>query len=117
VRLVVDVRLTPMSRKRGLSKHGLAQTLNEAGIDYLHLPQLGNPRDNRDAYPRGDPKALDRYRALLRSEAATLDELDVRSRAQAIALLCVERDPARCHRMLVAEALVARDPDLTVEQL
>ncbi|HEX8508590.1 MAG TPA: DUF488 domain-containing protein [Propionibacteriaceae bacterium] len=47
VAVLVDVRLTPLSRKPGLSKKRLASTLAEHGIDYLHLPALGNPKDNR----------------------------------------------------------------------
>ena len=52
VEVLVDVRLTPLSRKPGLSKKRLAVLLQAAGIDYLHLPHLGNPRDNRDAFRR-----------------------------------------------------------------
>ena len=55
VEIVVDVRLTPLSRKPGLSKTKLAETLRQAAIGYVHLPQLGNPRDNRDAYRNAEP--------------------------------------------------------------
>ncbi len=41
VAALVDVRLTPLSRKPGLSKKRLAAALEEAGIAYVHLPQLG----------------------------------------------------------------------------
>ncbi|MDR1430587.1 MAG: DUF488 domain-containing protein, partial [Propionibacteriaceae bacterium] len=51
---LVDVRQTPISRKRGLSKTALGAALSEAGIDYIHLRELGNPRDNRDGYRQGD---------------------------------------------------------------
>ena len=65
VKVVVDVRLTPLSRKPGLSKNGLAARLRDAGIDYVHLPDLGNPRDNRAGFRRGDANAVARYRAVL----------------------------------------------------
>jgi len=36
VDVLVDVRLTPLSRKRGLSKTALREALESAGIEYLH---------------------------------------------------------------------------------
>jgi hypothetical protein len=66
VDVLVDVRLTPLSRKPGLSKRRLAAALAAAGVDYLHLPALGNPRDNRDAFRQRDPASRARFRALLR---------------------------------------------------
>src|SRR5665647_729111 len=50
VHAVVDVRLNPVSRKRGFSKRLLAAALEDAGLAYVHLPALGNPRDNRDGF-------------------------------------------------------------------
>ena len=67
IKVLVDVRLTPLSRKTGLSKNALAARLRDAGIDYVHLPELGNPRENRDAFRRGDEAAVARYREVLRS--------------------------------------------------
>ena len=107
VKILVDVRLTPRSRKPGLSKNGLAAGLRDAGIDYVHLPQLGNPRDNRDAFRRGDEAAVARYRGVLRTPEgqAALDKLLRLARRRRIALMCFEHDAAECHRSMVAEAL------------
>ena len=106
--ILVDVRLTPLSRKPGLSKNRLASRLCAAGIDYLHLPQLGNPRDNRDAYRRGDCAAVATYRAVLETPEgkAALDDLLLLVTRKHVALLCFEHDAARCHRSMVADALV-----------
>lgn len=41
VSVLVDVRLTPLSRKPGLSKTKLGLAAAEAGIRYVHLPALG----------------------------------------------------------------------------
>jgi uncharacterized protein (DUF488 family) len=77
VKVLVDVRLTALSRKAGLSKNGLAARLNAAGINYVHLPELGNPRDNRAAFRRCEKAAAARYRAALRTPEgqAALDQL------------------------------------------
>jgi uncharacterized protein (DUF488 family) len=108
VKALVDVRLTPLSRKAGLSKNGLAARLHEAGIDYVHLPALGNPRDNRDAYRRGDEAAVAKYRNVLRTSEgqAALDQLVRLATQKRVALMCFEHDAAECHRSMVAGALV-----------
>ncbi|MCW2609910.1 MAG: hypothetical protein QOC93_4211 [Actinomycetota bacterium] len=114
VEVLADVRLNPQSRKRGLSRRGLAAALAEAGIRYVHLPALGNPKDNRDAFRRGEPAAWDRYRAQFETPPAddALDELVELARASRVALLCYEHDHASCHRSAVAAELLRRDPSL-----
>ena len=119
VTLLVDVRLTPLSRKPGLSKTRLADALRNSGIEYLHLPSLGNPRDNREAYRQADADALNRFRSLMHASAArlALDQLAERVRSESAALLCFERDHLTCHRSLVIEALQERHADLVVRHL
>jgi uncharacterized protein (DUF488 family) len=107
VSVLIDVRLTPLSRKPGLSKRGLADRLATAGIEYLHLRALGNPVDNRDGFRAGAPAAWERFRELLTEPAAAQAVATVadRARRQTVALLCFEADPTRCHRQLVGEAV------------
>ena len=108
VKVLVDVRLTPLSRKPGLSKNGLAARLFDAGIEYMHLPELGNPRENRDGFRRGDAAAVARYRAVLRTPEgqAALDQLVRLARQQRVAVMCFEHDAAECHRSMVVDAVV-----------
>jgi uncharacterized protein (DUF488 family) len=108
VDVLVDVRLTPLSRNPGLSKNRIATRLHAAGIEYLHLPQLGNPRDNRDAFRRGDDAAVARYRDVLRTPdgRAALDQLLRLATHRRVAVMCFEREAAECHRSMVADALV-----------
>jgi uncharacterized protein (DUF488 family) len=115
--VLVDVRYNALSHKPGLSKSRLGAALAEAGVEYLHLRALGNPRDNRDAFRAGDPGAYDVLRARLRTgEGADAVALVAeRARHETVALLCVEREPERCHRSLVAEAVVERDPRVAAE--
>ena len=105
--VVVDVRLNAISRKRGLSKTALAAALQAAGIRYVHLRGLGNPKDNRAAFVSGDPAAHARFIDLLKSgdgerDLTTLRDLAAKNR---VALLCFEHDPATCHRTAIAEQL------------
>lgn len=117
--VLVDVRLTPSSRKAGLSKSRLAATLEAAGIEYLHMPELGNPRDNREPFRRGDPQARARFEAQLRTPnaRAALEQLGSRAQAERFALLCFERDPETCHRQIVSEYLFRQDPRLEIQHL
>lgn len=119
VGVLVDVRLTPISRKRGMSKSALAAELEAAGIRYVHHRELGNPKDNRDAYRDGDKRAYARFEQLLETEAAeeALEHVSELLDGECVALLCVERDHSQCHRALVTEALREREPDLFVHQV
>ena len=110
VRVLVDVRLTPLSRKKGLSKTKLSEALAAAGIEYVHHRELGNPKDNRDEFRRGSATSRDRYRRLLSEPAAAgaLNHVSELLDEGVVALLCFERDHAQCHRGLVADALLER---------
>ena len=116
VKVLVDVRLTPLSRRAGLSKNRLAARLHDAGIDYVHLPQLGNPRDNRDGFRRHEKAAVARYREELRTPEgqAALGELFQLATQIRVALMCFEADAAECHRSMVADALGEIGPVRTI---
>lgn len=117
VDVLADVRLTPVSRKAGLSKRGLAASLAAVGIRYLHLPALGNPRDNRDAFRAGEARSRARFAAELRKAdaRAAIAELErLLAADHRVALLCYERDPGTCHREIVSSELIRRTPLLAV---
>jgi uncharacterized protein (DUF488 family) len=116
VDILVDVRLNPISRKPGLSKRRLADSLAEAGIGYIHLRELGNPKDNREGFRAGDRVAHDRFRSLLRTEEAekALRHVTELLDNEVVALLCYEGEHSECHRGIVAQALVDEIPQLSV---
>ncbi|MYZ37115.1 MULTISPECIES: DUF488 family protein [unclassified Streptomyces] len=108
ISVVADVRLTPISRKKGFSKTRLGEALAEAGIEYTHLRGLGNPKDNREPFWDGRIEVgRARFRGLLQSEAAQsdLDRLALHARASRVAVLCFEKDESRCHRQVVLETV------------
>ncbi|UUW90304.1 DUF488 domain-containing protein [Pimelobacter simplex] len=117
VNVLVDVRLNPISRKPGLSKTRLAETLRANGIDYIHFRELGNPKDNREAFRAGEQSAFDHFRELLRNETAerALGHVSELLDHEVVALLCFEHDHSACHRGLVAEALADRMPALSID--
>ena len=106
VRTVVDVRELPLSRKKGFSKNSLRDALAQKGIDYVHAPPLGCPKDVRDKYRLdGDWHRYTRgYLAHLRAQDASVRELARISSATTACLICFEADYTTCHRTYVARA-------------
>lgn len=109
VELLADIRAVPLSRRPGFSKNILAAGLREAGIDYVGLKALGTPPEGRDAARRGDHATLARvYAGQLELPEAMVEgaRLVEMAAARPTALLCFERDPAGCHRSLLAAAVM-----------
>lgn len=111
---LIDVRLTPLSRKPGLSKTALAAALGTHGIRYLHLRALGNPKDNRALLRTGDPSSRNRFTALLRAGdgAQALQHVAELLQTQTVALLCFEHNHEHCHRQLIVDQLRRVTPAL-----
>ena len=110
VEFVVDVRLSPYSRKPGFSKAILAEGLADHGIDYQWLPQLGVPKFMRDELAEtGDWVEFEsRYREILDAQSDALWRLAFKARQKVTCLICLEADPAECHRTFVASVLRER---------
>ena len=119
VDVLVDVRLNPISRKKGFSKTALASALAEVGIEYVHRPQLGNPKENREGFSgHGLATARRRYLAHLNNGSRPIyEEVIEQSRSRRIALLCVERDDRRCHRGCITDQAQDENPGLSVSRL
>ncbi|MDP4015347.1 MAG: DUF488 domain-containing protein [Candidatus Nanopelagicales bacterium] len=107
VEVLVDVRLTPVSRKKGLSKTALSRALDEIGVRYVHMRGLGNPKDNRPGFVAGEHAARERFTRLMRGGDGRrdMDALRVLAADYRVGLLCFERDEAQCHRSLIAREL------------
>jgi uncharacterized protein (DUF488 family) len=106
---LLDVRELPISRRKGFSKTALSTALNAAGIAYQHERALGSPRHIR--HRLRDDQNFARYFADFREYLATQRSLlDALAAALdgSVALLCYERNPAECHRSVVAAALAKR---------
>lgn len=112
VAVLADVRAVANSRKRGFSKAALGASLSAAGLGYAHLRSLGTPKSGRQAARAGDAGLMRRiYCAEVLDTAAgqaALDDLAAMAAAEPICLLCFEREPAQCHRRVLAERLADR---------
>jgi uncharacterized protein (DUF488 family) len=109
VTTVVDVRLNPISRKKGFSKGPLTLALDEAGVRYVHAPALGTPPAERAGF-RSDDFERARNRARERMAATgkdALERLATLAATERVAVLCFERDEERCHRHVILEMVRA----------
>jgi uncharacterized protein (DUF488 family) len=113
VTLVADVRTVPRSRHNlQFNRETLPIPLKAAGLGYVHLPGLGGWRSVRPDSPNQGwrspgfqgyadymltPEFEEHLRALI--ELAHQERL---------VLMCAEALPWRCHRSLIADALVVR---------
>lgn len=116
VRQLVDVRTIPRSRYNPqFGQDRLGPTLEEAGIHYLHMPALGGLRQaRRDSVNTAWRNASFRgYADYMQTQsfADALQELIALARDTPTAVMCAEAVPWRCHRSLIADALLVRGVD------
>jgi uncharacterized protein (DUF488 family) len=119
IKTLVDVREVANSRRAGFAKKSLAAALDEAGIAYIHMKQLGTPKAGREAARRGDTKTMTRiFEAKMvepDAQMALAETAELAAKGR-ICLMCLEHDWRVCHRTIVARHL-AEDFGLTAVNL
>ncbi len=114
---LADIRTVPKSRRHPhFAGDALARSLADAGVAYRHVAGLGGlrkpRRDSRNTGWRNDSfRGYADYMATDEFERA-LGELIEWSGGGPTAIMCAEAVWWRCHRQLVADALVARGVDV-----
>lgn len=118
VKTLFDVRLNPMSRKRGFSKSALRAALEGHGIAYVHLAALGNPRDNREGYGElgtvPAESARQTYAQRLANDEAqeAIDRIVKAADRERVVLMCFEASTLHCHREQVLDEVTRRSAEL-----
>jgi uncharacterized protein (DUF488 family) len=113
VACLADVRTVPRSRRNPqFDRETLPDALRPYGIAYAHLPALGGLR-----HPRADSPNAGWRNASFRGFAdymatpefaAGIAELIGLAARRRTAVMCAEAVPWRCHRSLIADALLVR---------
>jgi uncharacterized protein (DUF488 family) len=110
---LIDVRTIPKSRRNPqFNQDALAATLPDAHIRYEHMPGLGglrHPReDSINSAWRND--SFRGYADYMQTPAfaENIDSLLATSADTRTVIMCAEALPWRCHRSLIADALLAR---------
>lgn len=111
---LADVRTVPRSRHNPqFNTDALAVSLATNHIAYVAMPTLGGLRHSRTVSPNGAwrNKSFRGYADYMQTSAfaAALDELLSASPQEQTAIMCAEAVPWRCHRSLVADALLVRN--------
>jgi len=110
---LVDVRTIPGSRHNPqFNKQSLPDSLKKAGIGYVHMPGLGGLRHAKaDSVNMGWRNASFRgYADYMQTPefGQNIKELIRLAKHERIAIMCAEAVPWRCHRSLIADALLVR---------
>jgi uncharacterized protein (DUF488 family) len=120
VTLLLDVRTVPGSRHNPqYNRETLPGALAAHGIGYQHVPGLGGFRKTQPGSPNAGWRNLSfrGYADYMQTPefAGHLDGLIARAGRERIAVMCAEAVPWRCHRSLIADALLVHG--VQVEEL
>jgi DNA-3-methyladenine glycosylase II len=113
VSVLADIRTIPRSRHNPqFNAEALRTDLRSRSIRYVHLAGLGGLRKPRTdshntAWRNASFRGFADYMGTADFERA-LEELRPLAAGNAVALMCAETVPWRCHRSLVADVLTAR---------
>jgi len=110
---ILDIRALPLSRKPGFSKTKLAEKLSLSGVRYIHLAELGTPKNIREKLKSTRDystffKKMEKYLAGQREAIEFAYNHVMNSRC---CLMCFERLADYCHRKIVAEKIKATNRD------
>lgn len=107
VKTLVDTRSNPKSRLTEYCGENLRRTLEENSIRYVPAPQLGCPSHIRaKARRKGDYSELWEWYNKNVVEAVFWKFMgELEAHPKPVAFMCVEEDPAKCHRHMIAKAL------------
>ena len=113
IQTLVDIRSFPMSRRLPhFNRESIEASLGKVGIGYLWMKGLGGRRrkirEDSPHWALRSPSFRNYGDYMLTQEFAnSIAELVALGNHSRIALMCAERVFFRCHRMLVADWLVA----------
>jgi uncharacterized protein (DUF488 family) len=107
------VRTIPRSRHNPhFNTEALAKSLRKAKLKYIHMPQLGGLRKagNMSSNDGWKNASFRGYADYMQTEVfwTALEELISGSTEIKTAIMCAEAVPWRCHRSLIADALLTK---------
>ena len=119
VEVLIDVRAVAASRRAGFSKGLLSASLEDAGIEYVHLRELGTPKPGRIAARAGRTAEMrqifEAHMAEPKAQLQLAQAIEI-AKSKKAALLCYEADHRGCHRSIVVEHMLEA-ADFAVENL
>jgi uncharacterized protein (DUF488 family) len=108
INAIADIRSSPYSRNPQFNRTSLHESLNDHNIMYVFLgEELGARPKDQSCYENGRV----RYDRLTRTESFRrgIERVKKGSESYHIALLCAEKDPIFCHRMILLSSPLAKE--------
>ncbi|MEM1704770.1 MAG: DUF488 domain-containing protein [Candidatus Hadarchaeales archaeon] len=93
IKIVIDVRRFPTSKIPDFCKERLSEKLKEFGIAYAHIEELGGFRGGYERHMKSEEfkKGMRKLKKLAERKTSVI--------------ICVEENPAWCHRRYIAKEL------------
>lgn len=112
IKIVIDVRQNPISRKPGFSKTKLSEHLAKKKIKYFHFKSLGVPSAWRKKAKHKmitREKMFDDYVAkILPGQVEVFQQIKKLALKNDLALMCYEADAADCHRRRITDKMKSK---------
>jgi uncharacterized protein (DUF488 family) len=111
IKRIIDVRQNPVSRKPGFSKKKISLLADKAGLEYVHVRDVGiESKDRKNLRTEADYKhLLDRYeKQISRKKQKQVETVAKLVMEKPSVLICYEADPEFCHRARLASVIARR---------
>lgn len=111
IEVLVDVRYDAYSRRPEFRKDYLQKAIQEAGIQYVHRPELGTPTQLRKkiADQQSTKEVFNLYfERISKVNLRYVQAVAGLAKERRVTLMCMEKEPERCHRRILADFLSKR---------
>ena len=106
IKVLADIRSYPGSKRfPHYNKEALRQTLESAGIQYLHFPDLGGKREAPADVKKHPPFSGYKEHMATDAFATAIAELQQLAQTTPVAYMCAEANWRQCHRSLMSDYL------------
>ncbi|MBI5190332.1 MAG: DUF488 domain-containing protein [Nitrospirae bacterium] len=111
VEYLIDVREQPISRKKGFSKNVLAELLEKENIKYVHVKELGSPKEIRDQLKQDHNEEVffKKFSEYMDTQRSVIERAYSYLMEGVCCLMCMERLHINCHRSVVADKIKEYD--------
>ena len=121
IKIVIDVRKKPVSRKYGFSKNKLEKYLSRINIAYHHFPNLGVSKEIREKLGKSlnYVEFFHRYKTeVLKFNQADIKDIVSLSKSYSrMAIMCFEKNYKKCHRYELLQSISKLDKSIIIKNI
>ncbi|MBI4153911.1 DUF488 domain-containing protein [Candidatus Woesearchaeota archaeon] len=106
IKNLIDVRENGFSRKPFFSRQILKRVLEDKGIGFIAVPEVGAPKEFRDKYYK--KKQFEKFFRLYEQhieKGGRFGKLQAHINGERVCIMCFEEEPDMCHRHILANKL------------